>query len=71
MKITGKDFVAFDFNAYEPVFKCECGYEEIHWNYKFCPMCGTALSFDSEIIFNKEQAEKIPDDFMEIHEVKL
>jgi len=43
VKITRDNFVGFDCNKYEPVFKCKCNYDEIYWNYKFCPMCGESM----------------------------
>jgi len=70
MQISGKNFVAFDCNKYEPIFKCDCGYDEIFWSYKFCPICGQPLEIDEEMRFNKEQSAMIPNDYFEEHEVR-
>jgi Zn finger protein HypA/HybF involved in hydrogenase expression len=64
MKITSKDFAAFDFNKYEPVFKCECGYEELFWDYKYCPICGAAIEIDDTLLFSDEQLAQMPNDFI-------
>jgi hypothetical protein len=63
MLITWNNFAGFDCNKYEPVFRCECGYDELYMSYGFCPICGTALEFDSKIESDIRQSEDIPHDY--------
>jgi hypothetical protein len=70
VKITQDNFVGFDCNVYEPVFQCECGYDGIYWDYKFCPMCGVELEIDDTLVFTEEQCAKMPKDFIETNEAK-